>query len=252
MRRIAVLCLVSCAVWLTGCTTLNPATGREEFILLTTPAEVMLGQQINAQLRSSERFSEDRASVMRLERIGRKVAQVADRQDYQYHFYLVDKDEMNAYTTPGGNVYFYTGLLRKLRSDDEVAAVLAHEIGHCSARHVVKKFQASLGYNVLGSLVFGSIQSDLAARIARLGSDALMNIAMSSYSRDDEYEADRLGVKYMYLAGYDPQGMIGTFKVLGEASKGDDHDWMLLRSHPRLKDRIEAVKKEIEVVRAKY
>ncbi|MBF0121911.1 MAG: M48 family metalloprotease [Candidatus Omnitrophica bacterium] len=245
------LCVVLCA-FLSGCATINPATGKQEFLILTTPAEVMLGQEVNASLQGSEKFSKNKADLRRLSRIGQKVVQVSDRQDYQYQFYLIDKDEMNAFTVPGGHVYFYTGLLRALHSDDEVAAVLAHEIGHCAAHHVAKKFQMSLGYNIIGSMVFGSIQNELAVRIAKLGADTLMNIGMSAYSREDEYQADRLGVKYMYLAGFDPNGMITTFEVLGKASKGDDNDWMLLRSHPRLSDRIEAVKKEIAVVQTKY
>jgi predicted Zn-dependent protease len=235
-----------------GCMTLNPATGKEEFIIFTTPTEVMLGAETHAQLSTSLHFSNDKAAQARLEMIGQRVAQVSDRQDFQYHFFLVDKDEMNAFTVPGGYIYFYTGLYKKLRSDDEISAVLAHEIGHCSARHVVKKFQMALGYDFIGSMVFGQAQNEFAVRLAKMGADSLMNVAMASYSREDEYEADRLGVKYMYLAGYDPQGMVRTFEVLGQGSKGDDNDWLLLQSHPKLSDRIEAVKKEIADVKNKY
>jgi predicted Zn-dependent protease len=212
----------------------------------------MLGAETNAQLSQSLHFSKDKAAQARLEMIGQRVTQVSDRQDYQYHFFLVDKDEMNAFTVPGGYIYFYTGLYKKLKTDDQIAAVLAHETGHCSARHVVKRFQAALGYDFIGSLIFSQIQDAFAVRLARMGSDTIMSVAMASYSRDDEYEADRLGVKYMYLAGYDPEGMVQTFEVLGQASKGDDKGWLLLRSHPELGDRIEAVKKEIAEVKNKY
>jgi predicted Zn-dependent protease len=212
----------------------------------------MLGAETHAQLSPSLHFSRDQAAQARLEMIGQRVVQVSDRQDYQYHFFLVDKDEMNAFTVPGGYIYFYSGLYRKLRTDDEIAAVLAHEIGHCSARHVVKKFQVALGYDFIGSLVFGQIQNEFAVKLARMGANMIMDVATAAYGREDEYEADRLGVKYMYLAGYDPQGMVQTFEILGQTSKGDDSDWLLLRSHPQLGDRIEAVKKEIAVVKNKY
>ena len=85
-----------------------------------------------------------------------------------------------------------------------------------------------------------------------MGADALMSVGMAAYSRQDENEADRLGVKYMVLAGYDPAGMVSAFETLAADSKGDDEGWMLLRTHPQLKDRIVSVKKEIELVRAKY
>ena len=249
------LLLLACALFLFGCATYNPATGRQEFIMLTTPMEVMMGQEVNAQIEASSlggALSGEKMMQVRLSRIGQRLAQISDRQDYQYHFYLVNKNEMNAFTVPGGYVYFYTGLYSKLGSDDEIAAVLAHEIGHCAARHVVKKYQAALGYDLLSTFVMNSLQSDIAVRVARLGGDALMQLGMSAYSRKDEYEADRLAVKYMYLAGYDPNAIIATFEVLARDSKGDDRDWLLLRSHPYLKDRIEAVKKEIELVKSKY
>lgn len=249
------LLALACACILSGCATYNPATGRQEFILFTTPMEVMMGQEVNAQIGASPEggaFSGEKVLQARLSRIGQRLAQISDRQDYQYHFYLVDKDELNAFTVPGGYVYFYAGLYKNLGSDDEVAAVLAHEIGHCAARHVVKKYQAALGYDLISSLVMNSFQSDIALRVAKLGGDTLMQLGMSAYSRQDEYEADRLAVKYMYLAGYDPYAIISTFELLARHSKGDDNDWLLLRSHPYLKDRIEAVKKEIELVKTKY
>lgn len=219
---------------------------------MNTPSEVTLGQEIHGSIQKSEQLSADQDAQKRLLAIAQRLVEVSDRKDYQYHFYLIDKNEMNAFTTPGGHVYFYAGLFRALPGDDEVAAVLAHEIGHCAARHVAKKFQVSLGYDIVSRLVFGSMQNELAAQITRMGADALMNIATSAYSREDEYQADRLAVKYMHLAGFDPLGIITTFEVLGQASKGDDGDWLLLRSHPRLGDRIDAVRKEIEVVKTKY
>ena len=245
-------CLLSVICCLAGCTTLNPATGRQEMVIFSTPAEVAMGQDVQAQMAASLKFSKDEAAVARLERIGRRVAQVSDRQDYVYSFYLVEKEELNAFTTPGGHIYFYTGLLKGLPSDDEVAAVLAHEIGHCAARHVVKKYQMALGYNFLTQVVFGNVEQTLAIRLARIGADAITSIGMSAYSRQDEYQADRLGVKYMYLAGYRPEAMVTTFEILAKDSKGDDNDWLLLRSHPRLSDRIDVVKKEIELVRSQY
>ena len=240
------------AALFSGCMTLNPATGKEDFIVFTTPTEVLLGLESHAQIAATTKFSEDKAATIRLRRIGARVAQVADRQDYQYNFFLIDSDEVNAFTTPGGYVYFYRGLYDKLQTDDEIAAVLAHEIGHCSARHVVKKFQAALGYSLVTSYVFSGGREELALRVAKMGADALINLGMLAYSRKDEYEADRLGVKYMTLAGYNPDGMITTFRVLAQESKGDDNDWLLLRSHPRINDRIAAVETEIAAVKQKY
>jgi predicted Zn-dependent protease len=235
-----------------GCMTYNAATGRNEFIVLTTPVEVMLGQAIDAQLRTSLSIEDNAAAQARLERIGRRVAQVSERQDYAYHFSLVKDDALNAFTTPGGNIYFNTGLFNKLSSDDEIAGVLAHEIGHCSARHVAKKYQAALGVDLLSGAVLGRVDNELTRRVAAMGVTALTTVALAAYSRQDEFEADRIGVKYMVLAGYNPHGMVNTFEVLAAADSGREEGWAVLRSHPRIQDRILAVEKEIEVVQVKY
>src|SRR5262249_26854313 len=123
-------------------------------------------------------------------------------------------------------------------------AVLAHEIGHCSARHTVKKYQAALGYDFVSKLVLNRIASDTARQLASVGGGLVANIAMSAYGRQDEYEADHLGIKYMRLAGYDLNGMIRTFEVLKANSKGSEPP-AILQTHPHLDDRIKAVEKEI-------
>ena len=173
------------------------------------------------------------------------MAQVSDRQDYEYQFFLLDKDALNAFTIPGGRIYIYSGLVSKLNSDDEIAAILAHEIGHCAAKHVIKKFQAAVGYNLLGSLILSRIEkSAQAQRIAALSSNTVMQIVFSAYSRRDEYEADELGLKYMDLAGYDLNGMVRTFEFLKKEARGSQIP-LWLRTHPFLEDRIIAVKEEI-------
>ncbi len=231
-----------------GCASLgsyNAATGQREFIMVPTDQEVTTGEDIHRKLLTEFKLSQDPDKVARIKRIGAKVSQVSDRQDYQYHFFLIEKNEINAFTTPGGNVYFFTGLLDKLHSDDQVAAVLAHEVGHCAARHTVKKFQAALSYNLIGSVLFNSMKVDGEIKhIAALGTDVVMNLVFSAYSRQDELQADRLGIKYMDLAGYHVNAMVETFEILKKESKGPQPP-LLLRTHPYIDDRIEAAKKEI-------
>ena len=236
-------------VFLTGCAswgTYNPATGRNEFIFISTPAEVSLGQDIHGELQKEFKFTADEAQNSRLRRIGRKLAQVSDRQDYEYNFYLIDKKEFNAFTIPGGKIYMFSGLLDALQSDDEIAAVLAHEIGHCAARHTIKKFQAAMGYNIVGTILLSQVDAQNQTRqILSQGTGAVMKLVFSAYGRQDEYDSDRLGIKYMHLAGYKKEAMIETFETLEKGSKGDSVP-LILRSHPYIKDRIEKVKEEIK------
>jgi predicted Zn-dependent protease len=239
---IVLIGLVSgCASW----GTYNPATGRNELIFISTPEEVSMGSEVHTKLLEEYRLSSETQKAERVRRIGRQVALVSDRRDYEYQFYLINKDELNAFTTPGGNIYVFSGLMDKLTSDDQIASVIAHEIGHCAARRTIKKYQAALGYNLVGGLVLGQVGGETAQQITSMSSNALMSLAFSAYGRRDEYEADRLGVKYLRLAGYDPHASVTTLEILLKESN-DPGGLEILRSHPYLTDRIEAVKKEIQ------
>lgn len=238
---LAVLVLSGCA----SMGTYNPATGRNELIFISTPQEVSMGKDVHQKLLDEYKLSGRTSQVDRLRRIGERVALVSDRQDYDYQFYLIEEDELNAFTTPGGHIYMFSGLMDKLANDDQIAFVLAHEIGHCAARHTVKKFQAALGYNLIGSIVLGQVGEE-ARQVASMSSNVLMNLVFSSYGRRDEYEADHLGLKYMRLAGYDQLAGVESLEVLQRESK-DPGGPTVLRTHPHLADRIKALKEEIRL-----
>ena len=238
-----------------GCASMgsyNAATGHNEFILVSTPEEVAMGQSIQADLAKQYKILDENDSRVRnLERIGKRLSLISDRQDLAYHFYVINKDDLNAFTIPGGSIYFFTGLLDKLKTDDQIAGVLAHEIGHCAAKHTIKKFQAAMSYDFISRLIFSRFDDGLTKSVASLGTSTVMSLIFSSYSRHDELEADRLAVKYTYLAGFDVEGVIQSFEILEKESKGPQVP-VILSSHPYLTDRIEAAKKEILLVKEKY
>ena len=209
-----------------------------------------MGEKMHQQVISQYPLSSRQDQVARVEKIGQRLAQVSERQDYTYHFFLVESKELNAFTIPGGRVYIFTGLMDRLTSDDQIAAVLAHEIGHCAARHTVKKFQASVGYDLIGGIILNRLgMQEQVQQLVTLSSNALMQLVFSAYSRHDEYEADHLGLRYMDWARYDVQGMIETFEVLEKEAESSSVP-LILRSHPYVKDRITAVKTEIEKMKA--
>lgn len=219
--------------------------------MISTQEEVAMGKDIHQSLSKQYKMVYDPARLARLDRIGQRLARVSDRQDYAYHFYLIEDKELNAFTTPGGNIYMYTGLFDKLKTDDQIAAVLAHEMGHCAARHTVKKFQAALGYNLIGSIVLSQIASPESQHLAALSANTVMNIVFSAYSRQDELQADQLGLKYMYEACFDPQASVQTFEMLKAESKGSE-GVLLLRSHPYIEDRIQKNTTEIKTLEQRY
>ncbi|MFT5169437.1 MAG: putative Zn-dependent protease [Lysobacterales bacterium] len=255
MKMLFRYCLLSCLMCIQGCAVLgtyNPATEKTEFIAISTHQEVTMGYDVHTTIQGKFNFSDDRPLLDRLEKITSKLSIVSDRQDYEYKFYLVEDDSLNAFTTPGGSIYVHTGLLKAMPSDDQVAFVIAHEIGHCAAKHVAKKYQAALGYDLIGNILLEQISSEGYVRtIASLSSDVIMKLVFSAYSRADENEADRLGVKYTYLAGYDPQGGVESFQILRQEDKKSFMPHML-RSHTQLDQRITNIKKEIEAIKIKY
>ena len=246
-RGLVLLGLVFLIAGTSGCASLgtyNPATGRKEVILLSTPTEVRMGQDIHQQLAGEYVISKDQKKVSRLMRIGQDLAAVSDRQDYVHQFYLLEDDTLNAFTTPGGNIYMNTGLMARLTTDSQIAAVLAHEIGHGSARHIAKKFQAAMGLNLVGGVLLGMIESQAAQQVASMSSNAVLKIVFASFSRQDEYQADALALKYLDLAGYDVYGMLEVLVLLQKESKGPKVP-IYLRTHPYLKDRILEVQRQI-------
>ncbi|MBU1148212.1 MAG: M48 family metalloprotease, partial [Candidatus Omnitrophica bacterium] len=216
-----------------GCATIyNPATGQKEFIFITTPTEVSIGKAVSAKVASQYKISNDSEKNNRVREIGRKIAEVSDRKDLVYNFYVIEENDLNAFTSPGGYLYINSGLMDKA-TDDELACVIGHEVGHVAARHIAKKMQTQIGYTVLMNIAMrkaGLKDMQTAASIS-------YNLIMLGYSRGDELLADRLGVKYAHKAGYDPYAMISFLKKLKDSSKNDIGP-VFLRSHPYASDRI--------------
>jgi len=246
---VSALIILITSICLAGCATLgtfNPATGKKEFIGISTSSEVKMGEDVHSEIIQKNKLSNDIEASRRISFVGDNLTKVSDRKDYEYNFYLLEEDTINAFTSAGGNIYMFKGLYDKLETDDEIAAVLAHEVGHCAAKHVIKKIQTNLGYNVLSSLLLRYIKvGDKEKKNITYATNSIASLVMLGYSREDEYLADKLSVKYMYLAGYDPGAVIKTLEMLKENSKGAQGP-VILRSHPYLDDRIARVKLEID------
>jgi predicted Zn-dependent protease len=239
MLRFIIL-LLGISLALLGCaTTYNPATEQQEFIFITTATEVSLGKALFTKISDQYKISKDPGKIDRVRKIGEKIAKVSDRKDLVHHFNVIEDKGLNAFTTPGGYVYVNSGVIEDT-SDDELACVIGHEVGHVAARHVAKKLQAQIGYDIL---------MNIAVRNASLG-DFQKAVSISydlislGYSREDELLSDRLGVKYAYKSGYDPYAMIQFLKRLEDAKK-QGLGLVFLRSHPYASERINVLKTEI-------
>lgn len=235
--------IISGAFLAAGCVTIyNPATQKRETLLIDTQSEVALGKDMDRQIRRRMKISGNLYMGQRLQRIAQRIAQASDRQDLEYHFAIVDDKDLNAFAIPGGFIYVNTGLMNTA-GDDELACVLAHEIGHVAARHSVKKMQAVMGYQLIMNIALGLGGNQQAYRAV----DTMFDILSLGYSRQDETLADKLAVKYAKRAGFNPYGMITFFKKLqAEAQKkGGILPIEIFSSHPDIETRIKNVENEI-------
>jgi beta-barrel assembly-enhancing protease len=228
--------ILSVAVIL-GCATTGINQG--QFNLISIDEEWSMGQQLEQELAKELKLVNDAQALAYVNRIGQGIVKQSELANRPWEFHIVADPEINAFNIPGGHVYVNTGLIMAADNSAELAGVLAHEIAHGVARHATERITAAQGINVGAGLLLGQNPSaikELAAQIAAGG-------IIAKYSRSAEQEADRLGVNYMYGAGYDPEGMASMFEELMAARKSKPGAVeQFFSSHPLAEDRIRDVR----------
>ena len=217
----------------------NPATGKNELMLVSESQEVQMGAQYDSEVVRSIGLYPDPALQRYVADLGKKLAATSERPNLPWTFRVVDDPSVNAFAIPGGHVYVTRGILAHISNEAELATVMGHEIGHVTARHTAhemsKQELAQLG------LAVGSIASAQVAQYAGLASQALQ-VLFLKFSRDDENQADALGVRYSSRANYDSRQMISVMQMLDQLesqSGGKLPEW--LATHPNPGNRIEHI-----------
>ncbi|MDT4954892.1 MAG: hypothetical protein QOJ02_3030 [Acidobacteriota bacterium] len=219
--------------------------------LISERDEARLGNQLNLEV--SKKVTLVSEGQERANRIGQRVARASLRPNLVYHFHVMRDKEINAFSGPGGHIYVTTALMN-LADDDELASVLSHEVGHVVARHSLKTIQQS---QTLGSLanLFGSITGIAGDSAQELGTAAAQIVAggfLAVHNREEEREADFLGVRAMPKAGFNPQGMVTMFQKIQRVSEKDrDLLGAIFADHPDVDERIENTRYEINRMRGK-
>mgnify|MGYP001968377301 CR=1 FL=1 len=229
-----------------GCST-NPATGNKSFTaFMSKEKEIRVGAEEHPKILKKFGGEYTHGSLNSYIRVlGKKLASSSDIPDLPYRFIVLDDPKVNAFALPGGYVYITRGLLALANNEAEVAGVIAHEIGHITARHSAQRYSTSIATNI-GLNIFGVLGSAAGVptglgEVVSFGADA----AIQAYSRSQELEADMLAIRYMSRAGYSPTALISFFKSLNSHSKllskqkGEKavrHG--IMSTHPRTKDRI--------------
>jgi predicted Zn-dependent protease len=236
---------------LTGCAT-NPVTGKSQFMLMTEDGEIQLDrQQSPHQFSADFGPSRDIALNNYVSRVGLEMGTHTHRPHMPYSFRVVNSPRFNAYTFPGGSAAVTRGILLGMDDEAELAAVLGHELGHVNARHGAERMSKGLLTQLVVAGIATGLASDedleeyapLAAGLGNIAGGALL----AHYSRNDEREADALGMQYMVAQGLNPQGMVGLMDALRKEATHNPHVIELMfATHPMTEERYQTAQQKAE------
>lgn len=217
-----------------GCRT-TPITGRRQMLIVPESQEISLGLKAYEETLATEQPSDNVRWAKMVERVGRRIANVAGRPDYQWEFQLVESPEMNAFALPGGKVAIYEGILPVCVNEAGLAVVMSHEIAHALARHGGERMSQEYLVSGLGKVVNWAMQNRSAVAQQRVA--AALGVASKygvvlPYSRKHESEADHMGMILMAKAGYDPREAPLFWERFGQAQAAGEKPIEFLSTHP--------------------
>lgn len=229
-----ILFVISCAV--------NPVTGKKQIMLMSEEQEIALGLSYDPQVIATFGAYPDQNLQNFVQTKGTEMGKISHRPNLEYHVKVVDSHVVNAFAVPGGYIYLTRGILAQLNNEAELMGVLAHEMGHIAARHTVSQQSKQQIGQLL--LIGGMIASEKFAQYAQYALQG-MQLLFLSFSRDDERQADALGVEYSSKMGYDAHKMADFFKVLQKMSLSESEGGIptFLSTHPDPGDRYNDVNK---------
>lgn len=210
-----------------------PITGRSQLILVGEQQVQALGLQAFRQMQQEKPLSKDRDLIRRVEEVGRNVARISPKPDWDWEFNVFDDDSPNAFALPGGKVGVNSGLFKVAKNDDQLAAVIGHEVAHAIARHGAERMSQGQLAQVGGAAVaLGTGSGAYTSAYAVLAQYGFM----LPNSRTQESEADHIGLLYMAEAGYDPRAAVDLWRNMEAAGAGGQLEF--LSTHPSPGNRI--------------
>lgn len=222
----------------------NPVTGERELMLITESEEIEIGREADQQIIATYGLYDDPGIQQYVETLGVTIAKKSHRPHLDWKFRVLDTPVINAFAVPGGYIYVTRGTLAHMNSEAELAMVIGHEIGHVTARHSAKAYSRQLLF--MGGLLLGSLASDEFAEYASFAAVGVQLLFLK-YSRDQERQADDLGVEYAFMNGYNPDSFDDFFLTLNRMTVDSGGGLGLpgfLSTHPSTPNRIEDVQKK--------
>jgi len=212
---------------------------------ITVKEEEDMSRQMLAMIHKYYEIVDDPAVVAYVNEIGNRILSALPQQPFKYHFYVIKEDVYNAFATPAGHIFVYTGLLDAMVEEEELAGILGHEIAHVYCRHISQKIERSkkIGVATLAGIAAGILLgvggAGEAASAVTMGSVAAGQSAELSYSRENEMQADQFGLKFITEAGYSAGGLLKILKkIRSKTWFGSDQIPKYLMTHPAVEDRI--------------
>jgi len=202
--------------------------------------EIKIGGNLAAMILGAAPLANNPAEQRYVNRLGRWLALHCERPGLPWKFGVIDSTDVNAFSTPGGYVLISQGLFDRTRNESELAGVLAHEISHVVRKHHLKALQRSMGNSVLGDIgqsfasSQGSLSGELTSKLINNGKELFIR----GLDKNDEYEADRMGVVIAARSGYSPYGLVGVLQTLSAAPTNGAFA-LMYATHPSATDRIE-------------
>ncbi len=234
---------------LVGCQT-APITGRNQFIIVSESQAVQLGADAYKQIRTETPISRDPTMNQAVQDAGRRIAAVAHDPGYDWEFTVFEDADPNAFALPGGKVGVNTGLFQVAKNEAQLAAVMAHEVAHAIARHSAERMSQQIA--IQGGLAAAGAASATAAQYSGILAQAATLAVVLPFGRNQESEADEIGLMYMAEAGYDPRAAVELWQNF--ASFGGDRPPEFLSTHPSPGTRIDRLNalmpRALEIYRA--
>jgi len=264
MKAIKTLFIAALALLTTGCGTTNtvPITGRKTHLLVDDAQILSLSTQQYQEYMSSARLSSNQNNTALVKRVGQRLATAvesflmnngyaAEVQNFQWEFNLVANNQANAFCMPGGKIVVYEGMLPVTQDEASLAIVLGHEIAHAVAKHSAEQlskqmrqqYAAQIGGSLLSQVAQSKGMSSSTSALIDMAAQVGFNFANLKYSRDNETEADHLGLIFAAMAGYDPQVAITFWQRMASSSESQKSE--LFSDHPSDEKRIAALQKEM-------
>lgn len=241
LQKLILLATLFCGMhYLAGCA-VNPITGEEELMLFPDRQDIDIGKQYAPEVEKELKGRiEDQVLQNYIDGVGQKVAKISHRPDFNYHFVAVHDKSINAVALPGGYIFITKGMLSKLKSEAQLAGILAHETVHVVARDTANSMSKQIGMDIL----FAAAMTQTSSRGALTMADLARQIVSLKYDRDDEKDADIYGMDYMVRAGFNPNGAVETMQMLEQEDKVRAVEFM--SSHPSPENRVSYLQARIQ------